>query len=393
MNPHTSEPLDKLDRQAVARRRRARRMLTQLKADEREAFLEQLAHKVTPGVEYFLLALIAGALIGLGFRFDQRALLVAGALLAPRMAPLIGLALAAVSGSPRFFLRMAAGFLIGAALLAVTAGLAGGLAPQGEALFLAQGHTKLNLIDFALVIAGASWMAYALGREERLAPLPSAAVAYELMLPLSAAAIGLLRADPNLWQGAALTFALHFAWAAVAAVGTFAALGFRPLTGGSRSLIAAMVLMGVIALLSAAGLGASVLAALPTPTPTPTATPPPTETPLPTATGTATATATATATPTSTPTSTPTNTPTPPSGMVIRTGGAGAIVRKTPDPDSEHVGFLQEGNLIQLLEGPREIDGLVWWLVRYTTDTGVTREGWLRSDLVATLTPTPSPTP
>ncbi|MCJ7823718.1 MAG: DUF389 domain-containing protein, partial [Anaerolineales bacterium] len=299
-----SESLDPLQTQTRARRRRARRMLTQLRADDRETFLEDLAQIVSPNFGFFIFALLAGLLIGIGFRFEQRALLVAGALIAHQMGPLMGLALSAVSGSPRFFLRMLAGFTVAGLIIAATAGLAGGLATDSETSFLlAYGHTELNLVDFSLVMLGAGLLAYYLAREERLAPLPSAAVAYELFLPLAAAAIGLLRAEPELWQGAALTFALHLAWAIVVAVAVLAALGFRPLTGASRSLVAAMALMGLVAILSAIGLGASVMAILPTPPPTPTATATPPAT--------ATITSTPTITPTATVTGTPTKTPTP----------------------------------------------------------------------------------
>ena len=94
-----SEPLDPLQTHSRARRRRARRMLTQLRADERETFLENLAQIISPNVGFFIFALLAGLLIGVGFRFEQRALLFAGALVAHQMGPLIGLALSAVTGS------------------------------------------------------------------------------------------------------------------------------------------------------------------------------------------------------------------------------------------------------------------------------------------------------
>ncbi|HUS84079.1 MAG TPA: DUF389 domain-containing protein, partial [Anaerolineales bacterium] len=245
MSLEPSEAFDPLEQHTRARRRRARRMLTQLRADERETFLEGLAQLVSPGVDFFLLALLAGISLGLGFRFDQQALLFAGALLAPRMAPLLGIALSAVSGSPRFFLRMFASFSVGALILAIVAGLSGGLSfADHPSYLLAQGHIKLNLIDFAIVLVASVLLTYRLSNDERIAALPSAAIAYELMLPLAAGAIGLLRADPELWQGALLTFGLHLAWTIVVSASTLAALGFRPLTGASYSLAAAVVLLG-----------------------------------------------------------------------------------------------------------------------------------------------------
>jgi len=382
--PHASDVISR------ARQRRARRMLTQLQADEREAFLEGLARQVSPGIELFLTSLAAGALIGLGFRFDQRALLMAGALVAPRMAPVAGLALAAVSGSGRFFGRLLASLLVAFGLLAGVAALAGGLGmPASDSSILAAGHIKLDLMDFSLLIAGAVIMARSLGRGQPIGALPSAAVAYELALPLGALGIGLLRGETELWQGTLLIFSLHLAWAIVVGMATLVILGFRPLTGSGHSLGVAVILMSLVALLSAVGLGASVLAAAPTPTPTPTATPTATATATSTATATRTPTTTPTATATPTRTSTPTPTPTPPSAVVIRTGGQGAVLRRAPSTNSGPVGFLQDGDRVLVIGGPQSAEGKVWWQVRKADGA----EGWLLGELVGTITPTATRAP
>jgi len=384
----TSDPAPESERVSRARRRRAQRMLTQLRADEREVFLEELGHQVSPGVELFVASLLAGLLIGLGFRFEQQALLVAGALLAPRMGPLIGLALAAVSGSPRFFLRLLAGVAVAAVLAGVASGLAGGLGTDpADSSILAAGHVKLNLIDFGLLLAGAVFLARGLGRNSHLAPLPSAAVAYEVLLPLGAAAQALVRGEAEAFQGALLIFGLHLMWAMVAGAATLAILGFRPLTGSGHSLAAAVVLMSVIALLSALGIGASVLAAAPTPTPTPTITPTPTLTPTASATPTRTPTHTGTPTRTPTRTLTPTITPTVPPAVVIGTGGLGAFLRQSPNGAT--IGGVIDGQVLTVL-GPADLVlGQLWWHVR-TTDGA---EGWVLGSYIATVTPIPSRTP
>jgi uncharacterized membrane protein len=394
MSLEPSETFDPLEQHTRARRRRASRMLTQLRADEREAFLEGLAKLVSPSFDFFVLALLAGITLGFGFRFDQRALLVGGVLLAPRLAPVLGIALSAVSGSPRFFLRMLTSLIVACLILGVVSGLLGGL-PFGDhpTYLLAQGHIKLNLIDFAIVMIAAVLITVRLSREERVAPLPSAAIAYELFLPLAAGMIGLVRGNPELWQGALLTFGLHLAWTIVVSAITLAAMGFRPLTGASYSLTAAVVLLGLMALLGATSLGASVLAALPTPTATPTQTATATATPTITLTPTITNTPTTTPPPTITPTASPTTTATPMPALVSQTGGTGAVVRLTPDPAAAHVGFVNEGTDMLILGGPVLIEDSVWWQVRYTTPLGETREGWLQGDYIATATPGPSPTP
>ncbi|MCX6070052.1 MAG: DUF389 domain-containing protein [Chloroflexi bacterium] len=298
-------------------------MLTQLRADEREAFLEDLARLVTPGFDLYVRLLAAGLLVGVGFRLDQRALLMAGVLVAPIMSPVVGLALASVSGSVRFFLRELGSLAVGLVLLVIASGLTGGLGlPAGESSILVAGHMKLNLIDFALLLGGSIVLAYVLARRSQLSALASVAVGYELLLPLGAAGIGLVSNDPELWQGALLTFGLHLTWAILAGMGTLVVLGFRPLVGGGRSLPAAVVLIGVMGLLSAVGLGASVIAAAPTPTPTPTATPTATATGTATITPTATRTPLPTATATRTATETGTATPLPPRAVVFG-GGVG----------------------------------------------------------------------
>lgn len=385
MNSQTTDPQESPDRLARARRRRARRMLTQLRADEREAFLEELARKVFPTADLFFFAILAGVLIGLGFRFDQRTLLVAGALATPSMAPIAGLALAAVSGSPRYFLRLLAALLVAFGMIAFIAGLSGGLGSEpGTELVLATSYTTFNLVDFGMLLIGAILLALGLTRWDRILSLPSAAIAYELALPLGVLGLGLVHGETELWQKALLTFALHFTWAVVAGLGTMIVLGFRPLTGYDHSLTAAMGLMGIVTLISALGLGASVMAAMPTATPT--ATPTPTPTSTVTHTLIPTSTSTSTVTPTDTPTNTPTqtSTPTPPQAVVIRTGDQGGFLRE--EPGGAIIGFLIEGDTLLILSGPEELEGRTWWQVR----TSAGEVGWLDGTLVATITPTPS---
>jgi uncharacterized membrane protein len=362
-------------------------MLTQLKADEREGFLEDLAHEVTPGIELFLASLLAGVLIGLGFRFEQRGFLLAAALLAPRMGPLAGLSLSAVSGSPKFFLRLLASLAVAIALTGVAAGLVGGLGTDpNDSSILAAGHLKLNLVDFAVLVGGAALLARGLGRESRLSPLASAAVAYEVLLPLCAAAVGMVRGEPESIEGGLLIFGLHLLWAIVVGVAALAILGFRPLTGSSHSLAGAIALMSVLALLSAVGFGASVMAAAPTPTPTPTITPTATLTPTASATASPTRTATGTATRTSPPTLTPTITPTLPPAVVVGTGGVGAFLRA--EPSGSTVGGLLDGQTVAVIGGPMFVRGDLWWQVR----TGDGIEGWVLATYLATVTPVPSAT-
>jgi glucose/arabinose dehydrogenase len=184
-----------------------------------------------------------------------------------------------------------------------------------------------------------------------------------------------------------MTLALNLSWSVVACGLVLVLYGFRPLTGSGYSLPAAIALMAAVGLVSALNLGVSVMAAVPTPTPTPSPTPTATPPPPPTATQTPTSTLTATRTPTATDTSTPTVTPTPPAAVVLGTGGAGVLLRDTPGGES--TSGLIEGLPVVIIAGPQTVDGEPWLQVRVADG----REGWILARYIATITPTPSPTP
>lgn len=393
MSLKPAQPLQDPEQDTAARRRRARRRLTQLQADDREQFLERLAALTMPGVGFFFQALLAGIALGLGLLYRQPALLIAAALLFPLLSPLVGMGLAAISGSLRFFLRHLLIVLITAALLALTVGLLAHLLPgSDDARLLAMIHTRPNLLDFGLLFVGAAFLASGLSRNSAIAPLPSAAVAYELFLPLGAAAIGLVQGDAVLWPGGLLTFALHLASAVAAGLLVLFLFGFRPLTGNSAALIASVALAGMLLVGGAIGMGASVMASLPTPTMTPTQTATPTITPTPSATPTHTPTITPTPTITLTPTITPTAsitpTPLPPLLIVSTREGDGAILRPEPAAGGATVGFIGEGALLEVLASTMGEDGYRWWQVR-VEQRGKWLMGWIRGDLVAVATPTP----
>ncbi len=131
-------------------------MLTQLRADEREAFLEELAHDVSPSIDLYLRALAAGVVIGLGFRVDQEALLVAACPVGAfhgagdRPGPGSGLGLdafpAAAVGRP--------GRRPGPVQRRLPVWPGAWLVPAGLGSVLVWSHTKLNLIDLAVLLGG-----------------------------------------------------------------------------------------------------------------------------------------------------------------------------------------------------------------------------------------------
>ena len=390
MNPFNSEHIPD-DQLPPARRRRARRLLAPLNADEKTDFLDVVAHRASPSFDFFLFSLLSGAILGFGLIYDAPSLLVLGAILAPLMAPVVGLSLGTVTGSIRFFFRSLVGLFIGSLLVFGMGALAGYLARPWLPLELPQAHlhAQLSWFDFLVLAIGSILTASAMARHERAAGVPSVALAYELYLPLASAGIGLTSGIPFLWPDGLVVFALHLSWAALLGALTFVIAGFRPLTLFGYTLSGAVLLVGVILLIGITGAGAAFGAqvalptAIPTATPTATLTPTPTLTPVP-----PTATPTLTVTPTETPTPTRTLTPSPtPVFAVIEAGKeGGGFLRSGPSFQADSLALLANGDVVQVLPDNPVSEGGATWI--HVIGPGG-EHGWVVQSLLVTPTSEP----
>lgn len=382
------------DRLPPARRRRARRLLAPIEADERAAFIDELVHLTSPTFDFFLFSLLSGLVLAVGLLLDTPALILLGVLLAPFMAPVIGISFSTVTGSIRTFVTNFTGLLIGS-LMVFAAGFLVGLITlvwkPGE-LRQVHLHAQVSWPNFLVLAAGAILTTAALIHRGRNASVFSVALAYELYIPVAVAGFGLSSGIPNLFPDGLVIFALHLAWAVLFGTLTFFILGLRPLTLFGYTLGAAAALIGIIILIGISGAGAVLGAKVGLPTPIPSATPtftpipptptrthtpvPPTETPTPTI------------TPTLTPSPSPTLSPTPtpvyayinastgnPPGAKIRTEPGGTVIRS----------YLNN-TLVIVYPDTVEQDGLIWAHVLVVEDN---TEGWILQSLLLAATPAP----
>ena len=401
--PKTEYIPDDPDLMPPARRRRARRLLAPLDADERAIMLDQVRRRTSPSFDFFLFSIISGIIFCLGLMLDSPIVLVLGAIFAPLMAPVIGLSLATVVGSYKFFARSLVGLAIGSIMvfiLGVGAGLLARIWMPGS-LSQAYLNAELSAINFLVLTVGAVFTVATMVHYERSPAAPSVALAYTLYLPLVVAGFGLGSGLPHLFPDGLVIFAIHLAWGALLGAITLAILGFRPITilgytlGGVVTLIGLALVLGVGAYSTTLGWFGSPLA-MPTYTPsaTYTLTPIPptgtyTSTPVPpTLTSTVTLTPTRTLTPTITPTPTETFTPTT-APVYARIGPeSGAAIRTGPGFDSPPVyPAVLQGTLVQLLAYAQDKNGLTWVQVRVVEDD---RQGWILQSLLLIATPEPN---
>lgn len=428
MNPSepASQPLSEQTPEFVsarARRRRAqRRAYFPTDEQERAALFSHLVRRAFPSYELFVFSLVAGAFLGLGYLFDSQALLIFGILVAPLLTPWIGTALSIVAGALRLFLQTVTALLV-SSLIIFAGGLLAGFASrpfQPRTFNEAFLHSRLWWPDLAVLTIGAILITISFVRSEDRPHLPSALLAYELFLPLSAAGFGLGSGVGlgEIWPQGLLVFGVHLAWATVFGLLTLFFLRFYPTSWGGLVFtgITLAALIAFVTIYSNFGDWVLVRTGLASPSPAPaavidaTATPSaiPSITPspkpeeataiigVPTSTPSRTPRPTAvTLPPTETLTPTVTAEPTPIVAIIRASEGGGAFIREAPR--GLVLVTLANGSTVTIIPNDlQEINGVIWVHV-YTTVNEKRVEGWMIQTVLQTATPVadwqPSPTP
>ncbi len=257
--PEGFTPIGDISHSARARRRRAHRTLVPLAADERAALLDTLARRAFPSFEFFLFAFLCGVILGAAYLLNAPALLLVGILLAPLLTPFVGMLLAAVTGSWRFFFLTLGVLLVAAVLVFLTGALAGFAGRLWENLpfTYARIHAQLWWPDLLVVALGAGLLAVSFIRSEQKPIAASVMLAYGVFLPISAAGIGLgIGRDISgvtLWPNGLLVSLVHLALAMLVGGIIVAAMHFKPLKISGYILPAFMGILSVAVLVILTG--------------------------------------------------------------------------------------------------------------------------------------------
>ncbi|HWQ45474.1 MAG TPA: DUF389 domain-containing protein [Longilinea sp.] len=393
MSLPTSEPLNPRDQGLPpARRRHQRRMILPGEESDRSAFLSDLAQRITPSADFFIFTILAALVAGVAIMLDVPALYILAALLAPFMAPAIGLGFATILGSGRFFLQSFGGLSIGCMLVFGGGALSGWLSKVWTTPLTYQQatfHTVFSWPDIALLTLGAGLTTFLLVRSPNQRPLvTSVAVAYELYLPAAVAGYGLTSGAIGMFPDGLVVLIVHIAWTALVGTIVLAILGLKPLNFFGYTLATTVALVCVAAIVTISGLGTAAVTnvALPQVTPSLDMALVVTDTPeaTPTLSG---PTLTATNTLMPTPTPTITLTPEPPTVMAIISAGeyGGAMIRSDHSFSAGVIVSVSNGYEVEVLADTVEAESALWAHVRL----GDGREGWVVRDLLSFVSPTP----
>ena len=409
---------------ARARRRRAQRR-AYFPSDEsgRAALFAHLARRAYPSYELFVFALISGLFVGLGYFFNSQAVLYFGLLVAPLMTPWVGIALAAIAGAGRFFLQTVSALFVSSLLLFLGGALAGAASrtlPNAARTFNAAfENSRLWWPNLAIVAIAAVILTVSFVRSENRPYLPSALLAYGILLPIGAAGFGLGSGVPGMWPQGLLVFLIHLAWATFFGILSLFFLRFYPTSTGGLALTS-LLLIGIIAFISLqtgfiswielqAGLATpapvpvTLTESIPTVFPSAGITPSPRPTQTEALIGVPSSTPSRTpspepATPTATiftSTSTVTAEPTPIIGIIRASEGGGAFIREKPG--GKVLATLGNGSTVTIVpDDLQDINGVIWvHVIAFTNDVRV--EGWMIQTVLVTATPVaewqPSSTP
>jgi len=366
-------------------------MLVPPGANERAAILDSLARRAFPSFEFFVFALLCGAVLGAAYLLNAPALLLLGLLLAPLLTPWVGLTLAAVTGSWRFFFLTLGGLLVAGALVFLTGALAGlaGRLWDNLPFYYARIHALLWWPDLLVVALGAALLAVSFVRSEQKPILASVMLAYGLFLPVSAAGIGLgIGKDIGgvaLWPNGMLVFIVHLALATLVGGIVLLAMRFKPMRAGGYFLPVLLGLLTLMTLVVLTGLVTFIRDGItaarhiaPTPTtlilPSPTPIVVQTSIPLPTS------------APSATLSPPPTLQPTPAYAVIAADPSyGGAYIRSEPEVGATLLTLLN-GSIVQVLPDIQNVGTTTWVRIRVNNV-----EGWVLQSVLAATTEIPTP--
>lgn len=405
---------------ARARRRRAqRRAYFPTDEEGRAALFTHLARRAYPSYELFVFALVSGAILGLGYFINSQALLIFGILVAPLMTPWVGMSLAVVAGSARFFFQTLAALFV-SSLLIFLSGILAGFASRtfGPLTFNeAFAHSRLWWPDLVVLTIGSIILTISFVRSEERPYLPSALVTYGLFLPLCAGGFGLGSGVSEIWPQGFYVFLVHLAWATFFGILTLFFLRFYPTSSGGIAFtgLTFIILIVVVTILTGFNQWIMVRVGLATPEPVPvseasptsaqvtpiTSSPSPEQTtafigiPTQTPTRGATPTSTPTIPPTETATSTITAEPTPIIAIIRASEGGGAFIRERPG--GVVLATLGNGSTVTIIPNDFQDVNNVIWVHVFALVNDVRVEGWMIQSVLQTATPVanwqPSSTP
>jgi hypothetical protein len=381
----------------LRRRRRAIRSNDSTQQRDIGDQLSSILERSTPNLDFFLLSILCGLIISIGYAIDSNAILMFGIFVSPFLGPWVGALLSSTIGELRYFKQTIGGFFTSILMALIASVLVGGVSRffASNNHIHAYYHSHLWWPDILLMVVGTIILILRFVQSDVRPIIPSLMVSYAFYLPVSVAGFGLGAGIDGLWPAGLFVFFVHLAISLLISLVMFFYLGVRPNSVNGFAITGGLILVSIIILVLFGGFGgkiqgntsANVAAVLPE-TPTvvvPSETPFATKTAAPIASNTpiiATFTATVVL-----PTLTPINTGVPASviGKIMSMESNGVVVRISPGGVA--VTTVLNNYPVRILSDPPVIDENGEWVHVIIIDQLKEIEGWILSKYIITATP------
>ena len=188
MSMNTSEPENK------ARMRYRKRGIYDEANSPRKIALNDLAHRLTPSLDFYIFSIFSGLICGIGFLKNSPALLLLSVVLIPFYAPFFGIVLSVSTGSFSFLMKSLFRYLLGVGLYLLSAFGVGGYARLNNALTQETVNWFTQVYPLMLVTVGVcAFLAsfYVVRQSDQKPQALSAGMMAGILLPLGLASFAL----------------------------------------------------------------------------------------------------------------------------------------------------------------------------------------------------------
>ncbi|WP_420428308.1 DUF389 domain-containing protein [Algiphilus sp.] len=207
-----------------------------LEEDFKDLFL-LLKDSARIGPDYFTLSILSALIGTLGLLLDSAAVIIGAMVLAPLMAPIICVSMAALRRDVQLLKPALVAIGAGVGLSMAFAALVAILIPMRMVNPEIEARLEPSLLDLGVAVFSGVAGAYAYARESVMRSLPGVAIAVALVPPLAVIGIGIGWWDPRIMLGASLLFATNLVGIALAGAFTFMVLGYGPVRSAKHGLI------------------------------------------------------------------------------------------------------------------------------------------------------------
>ena len=221
--------------------------------------LNDLVDAASPDTDFFIMILFSSAIATFGLISNLSVVTIGAQLIDPLMSPILGLAVASLSGLHRMFNRSILAITKGAGtaiFVSAVISFFGFRLPNGINAHIPHEilvRTVATPLDLGIAIVGGAAAAYALAHPRQDATLAGVAIATALVPPLCTIGFGVAFQNPTIILGAILQFLTNFVAITFSAISVFALLGFKPAKDKSsntlsRSVVVSAIMMMIIAI-------------------------------------------------------------------------------------------------------------------------------------------------